>query len=1003
MRGRARSATLHRHDLITRLSTQQLVLIEAPGGYGKSTLCAQLVDADDGVSVLVVLRGPMDSPGLLASLALGFRRAGLAGHAEAVDPDDSAGTLQRLLSRLRAGDPVVLVVDEVQRLSPGAADVLAELGEDLPDRVRLVCAGRRLGGGLVELGERAGTAIVDVDDLRFSAEDVATVLGTGTGTATGTAGSRSASDDVAAIVSLTDGWPAAVVLAARSRRARTGAQLGPGEPLGSPPEAAAGDVGTGVLRHLVRDLLAGTDDSTRVLCAAICELPLLSAEVIAAVAGAGALDRLLDAGVPIRFRPDGWGELADPVRDLLAAPGSLGREQRRGVAAVYAEADALAEAMTLLHRAGDGEGLVSLLAGRHRSALAHAGLPLLEASLAGVSDADLAGRPGVLVELIRAAEHQPRLRDGWLARAASVLADQSPAHRAVEAERALDSARSGDLDGAAALADRVIAAASPNEVATLGRAHLARAMSVLLQDTAGSTTAVADELDRAAALFRLAGEYSWEAYAHKALGYGCYFTTGAYELAVQRLDRALALQPAADVARADTLTYVAEVLTHLGQLDEAAVALREATAIGRRLGDHRTIGYAAWSAAGLGCQRRDRPAALAALAEAMHHPDGWFDRLAGIDFLAHGAEICATLGDQEQAWSLLRRAEQRAAGTVRAQRPVSARARLEATFGDPAVGLQLLDVLESSPLAYQSDRWLRLLLRAVCAARLDRPEQAAELLDACRRSAAELGDSQLPARREPELVSVAAPGRPPSPTSRPNLLVVLLGRFAVEHEGLAVTPPAGHPATLVKLVALRQRLAVDEAVDLLWPETDLDSGSVRLRNVLSRIKAASGTLVVRDGATLVFAAHVEVDAAQFETAAGSALAARGPERAGLARRALARSTGELLPGDRFADWTVSPRERLRRCRLELVDVVVDDAISRGELDEAARLLDAATAEDSLEESRYVRLASTLLAQGRSHRARSVLRQARALAAELNIEPSPDLQALLAATGAAGPH
>lgn len=993
MRGGSRSVVVVRQGLIERLGTAPLVLIEAPGGYGKSTICGQLLEADDAASVFATLRDPVDTPGLLASLGLGFRRAGLAHLAEAIDPDDAGGTLHRLRARLQAGNPVGLVVDEVQRLSTDAASRLAELAEDLPAGLRLICAGRRLGGGLARVGERAGASRADIDDLRFTADEVAVLLA-------GTLGRPTEPGDAMAILALTDGWPAAAVLAARSLATRPGESAASNLPSGPAGiSGGSGELGPGVLRRLVRDLLAGTEESTKVLCGAICELPLLSAEVIAAVGGSGGLDRLLDAGVPIRFRPDGWGELADPVRDLLAVPNGISTQQRRSVAVIYAEADELGEAIALLHRADDGEGVLSLLAGQRRDALSRAGLALLDASIDNVSDVELARHPDVLVELVRAAEHQPRLREAFLARARSTLIEASPAWRAVEAERALDQARGGDLAGATTSADAVLAAAGPHELATCGRGHLAHAVSLLVQDTAGSTAVVAEELDQAAALFRLAGEHSWEAYAHKALGYGCHFTTGAYELAVQRLDRALALQPAADAARADTLTYVAEVLSHLGRLDDAEVALREASAISHRLGDHRTIAYTAWSMAELCCQRRDAVGAMAALDEAQRHPDGWFDRLAGIDFLAHSAEILAILGDRAGAWLFLRRAEDHAAGTARADAPVRARVRLEATFGDPAAAIQLLERLESNPLTYQSDRWLRLLLKAVCAARLGRREEATELLDRCGRAAADVGDADLPARREPELVALASDATPPSPQTGSSLLVVLLGRFAIAKDGVDVTPPPGRPATLVKLVALRRRLAVDEAVDVLWPDADLDSGSVRLRNVLSRIKASSGTVLAREGATLVLAPNVEVDAPQFEAAAGAALAARGAERAGLARRALARWTGELLPGDRYEDWSVSTRERLRRRYIDLVDVVVDDCISRGELDEAARLLDVVTAEDSLEESRYVRLARTLLAQGRSRRARGVLRQAASLAAELNVEPSQELRSLLATIGA----
>jgi DNA-binding SARP family transcriptional activator len=87
--------------------------------------------------------------------------------------------------------------------------------------------------------------------------------------------------------------------------------------------------------------------------------------------------------------------------------------------------------------------------------------------------------------------------------------------------------------------------------------------------------------------------------------------------------------------------------------------------------------------------------------------------------------------------------------------------------------------------------------------------------------------------------------------------------------------------------------------------------------------------------------------------------------------------------------------------LSLLDLVAEDAFARGDLDEAGRLLDAAIATDPLEEQRYVRLSQALIAQGRSSRARRVLDHALAVAADLDVEPSAELRAVLAAVNAGG--
>jgi hypothetical protein len=65
------------------------------------------------------------------------------------------------------------------------------------------------------------------------------------------------------------------------------------------------------------------------------------------------------------------------------------------------------------------------------------------------------------------------------------------------------------------------------------------------------------------------------------------------------------------------------------------------------------------------------------------------------------------------------------------------------------------------------------------------------------------------------------------------------------------------------------------------------------------------------------------------------------------------------------------------------------------VDEAAGLLDSANSIDPLAEERYVRLAHAFLTQGRTRRAQRVVDQAMAVCTETDVEPGPELEALLA--------
>jgi len=972
MRGKGGTALVPRPRLREALARARIALLEAPGGYGKSTAWAEMASGLDVPTVRVVLRRRQNTSGLLSSIALACQRAGLVALADAVLVDEPEATLDALAQRIAASERGVLfAIDEVHRADPRAASWLAEFAVEVPTNAQLVICGRRLGPSLAGLLARRGVVELGIDDLRFDLDETTAVIAT-------VRGETPPASEAQAILAATDGWPAAVVLAAKVA-ITGGARGGPST----------------VMRPLVEGMLAGMAPETARLVEMAVGLPLLSAEVLSALGGDGAIERVLEAGLPIRFRADGWVELPDPVREIIPSR-PPNADQLRAVADGYARGGELVEAAALLHRAGDFIGGLELLETQPRGALARAGLGFFDALLGDVPDQVLANHPRVLISLAQAAERLPRVRGVWLDRAERIFMRDSPEWRAIEAERVMETARAGDMDGAIGSADRILATAAPSELTTRGRAHLARSICKLTIDTANATAEARDELELAIGCFSLVDERSWEAEAHQALGYGVDFTMGAYELAAERLDRALALRPAADTARAATLTYVAEVAMTMGRLDDAQVALREAAAIAKRVGDPRTIGYVSWSAAELACERRDAEAAFAALVEAEAHGSGWFDGLAGIEFLSQAAEIRMILGDEHGALRDLLRSEARAAGTPLENEPLSARARFDVMFGDPTDALRELDILDRSALAYAGDRWQRLLLRAAATARTGGAAAAvtaSALVRESRRLVTEMGDPHRLERREPELLSLAAPRA--GPVSQPSTTTVtLLGRFAVERDGIDVSPPSGRPAALIKVLALQRTLSIDAAIDLLWEESDLDTGRARLRNLLNRIKAASGELVVRRDETLTLAPGLTVDAQRFEREATAALASLPETRAGLARLALAWWTGELLPGDPYADWATLPREQLRRRHLALLDLIAEDAIARGDLDEADDLLEASITADPLEEMRYVRLAQALIAQGRIRQANRVAEQGAAICADLGVEPGDDLAQVL---------
>jgi DNA-binding SARP family transcriptional activator len=200
------------------------------------------------------------------------------------------------------------------------------------------------------------------------------------------------------------------------------------------------------------------------------------------------------------------------------------------------------------------------------------------------------------------------------------------------------------------------------------------------------------------------------------------------------------------------------------------------------------------------------------------------------------------------------------------------------------------------------------------------------------------------------------------------------------------------------LLAVTARpIALDEAVESLWPEVDPETGRARMRNVLARVRAASGDLIRRDGAALAIARDVVIDAVEFEREGRAALAARatgGEEGEGrgvaLARTAVARYAGELLPADRYEDFTVTLRERLALLYLALLDRLAADAERAGDVDEALRRYSDAIAAAPLDEHRYELAAALALRHGRRQRARELVDQAVAVLDDLGVGPSDRL-------------
>ncbi|HTX62816.1 MAG TPA: BTAD domain-containing putative transcriptional regulator, partial [Acidimicrobiales bacterium] len=224
--------------------------------------------------------------------------------------------------------------------------------------------------------------------------------------------------------------------------------------------------------------------------------------------------------------------------------------------------------------------------------------------------------------------------------------------------------------------------------------------------------------------------------------------------------------------------------------------------------------------------------------------------------------------------------------------------------------------------------------------------------------------------------------------------LTLLGQFGVAEAGRQLPLGPGMEAKLLKYVAVKGgRVLAEQAIETLWPEAGSDAGRNRLRTVLSRLRAAVGDVVSRQGDSLVLDAAVRVDLQDFlaEASRAQALAPADPRLAtAVARGAMARYRGDLLPDDPYDEWAGEARQHGRQVMLDLLDLCAAEAGRRGDLDALRRVVERTIELDPYDDRRYLRVASTLLQQGRRGEALTILRRARTALAEIGVDPPTPL-------------
>ncbi len=279
-----------RRDLVDGLvasAGKPLVLIDAPVGYGKTTLMLQWKAVDPRPFVWVNLDRVDNDPARFWTYVLeAIRRAhpSVGGWTEAVPP--SRDTLQhvhipRLLNELGTSpQPFVLVLDDYHHIkNAGCHELAIMLLDNLPETMQMVVSSRA--DPPLDIGRRrVGGAIFEVRaaQLRFSADDADTMMSQ-------VLGRKLTGEQVERLTDQTEGWPAGLYLAAISLRDRPDADSFIQDFSGSNHHVAD---------YLTTEILARLPDDVRQFLLRTSILDAFNAELCDAVVGSSGAAAMID-------------------------------------------------------------------------------------------------------------------------------------------------------------------------------------------------------------------------------------------------------------------------------------------------------------------------------------------------------------------------------------------------------------------------------------------------------------------------------------------------------------------------------------------------------------------------------------------------------------------------------------------------------------------------------------------------------------------------------------
>lgn len=550
---------------------ERVVVLEASAGYGKSVLAAELVGVWGAVPVDVVLEdGGVPAPILASRLRAAVGRAGFvdAVGSMAAAGQDPAAAVDAMLDALR-GESCAIVIDDAQHALRDAGVLIDRIAARLSPPQRLVVAARQLPPGCERL-RRADAVQLGAAELALRPGETLEFCRSGFGL-------EVSADDGRLLDEATGGWTAAAVLA-MSRAKRTAQPLREVAGLGPPGRDRLSPVAA-ILDELISAL-----GYERTALASIASLSLLDQGVLGVVTGDDRFfDRAMSLGLPMSPARGGWWRLPGPARDHLATLGSPDTAALVRAARYYDRHGELGTALQMLLVTGEAEEAARLLAAADsRSADALDALELV-AVIGRIPGEVLDRHPWTLFHAARACGIASlfEARANLVTHLAETVSDQDdPAlRRAIDVTIATDLTNTEHPLDALPLARRALDTAAAGEQFTRARALYALGVATCFRrDTDGvlseaTLREAAGYLDRAADLYVRMGypEHVTSVAVDRAIR--TELGAGRPHAALEVLDDALAHAAGEPRRVSRLLAYRAQVLTELGQHEEAEALL----------------------------------------------------------------------------------------------------------------------------------------------------------------------------------------------------------------------------------------------------------------------------------------------------------------------------------------------------------------------------------------------------------------------------------------------